>query len=50
MGRKSTVEKLPKELVDACNDLIRNGRTIDDILTALQELGQRYRDLPWGAT
>ena len=39
MGRKSTVEKLPNEWVDACNDLIRNGRTIDDILTALQELG-----------
>lgn len=39
MGRKSTVEKLPKALVDACNELIRNGKTIDDILTALKDLG-----------
>lgn len=39
MGRKSTVGALPKELVEACNGLIRDGRTIDDILTALRELG-----------
>ena len=39
MARKSTVAALPKELVDACNGLIRDGRTIDDILAALQGLG-----------
>ena len=39
MGRKSTVAALPKELVEACNGLIRDGHTIDQILTALQVLG-----------
>jgi predicted transcriptional regulator len=39
MGRRSTVAALPKELVDACNGLIREGHTIDDILAALQGLG-----------
>ena len=39
MGRKSTVAALPKELVEACNALIREGRTIDEILAALRELG-----------
>ena len=39
MGRKSTVAALPKELVQACNGLIRDGHTIDDILAALQGLG-----------
>lgn len=39
MARKSTVAALPKALVDACNGLIRDGRTIDDILAALQGLG-----------
>lgn len=39
MGRKSTVAELPEQLVDACNKLIRAGRTIDDILAALTELG-----------
>lgn len=39
MARKSTVAKLPKELIDACNGLIRDGHTIDDILTVLKSLG-----------
>ena len=39
MGRKSTVAALPKELVEACNGLIRDGHTIDDILAALRALG-----------
>ncbi|GKS96997.1 phage protein Gp27 family protein [Acidovorax sp. SUPP2825] len=39
MGRPSTVGKLPKALVEACNGLIRDGRTIDEILAALQQLG-----------
>lgn len=39
MARKSTVAQLPKELIDACNGLIRDGRTIDEILAALQTLG-----------
>ena len=39
MGRKSTVAALPKELVEACNGLIRDGCTIDQILQALQTLG-----------
>jgi len=39
MGRKSTVAALPRELVEACNRLIRDGRTIDEILAALGELG-----------
>ena len=39
MARKSTVAALPKELVEACHGLIREGRIIDDILAALQALG-----------
>ena len=39
MARKSTVAALPKELVEACNGLIRDGCTIDQILQALQGLG-----------
>jgi hypothetical protein len=39
MGRKSTVAALPRALTDACNGLIREGRTIDEILAALRELG-----------
>ena len=39
MGRKSTVAALPKELVEACNGLIRDGCTIDQILQALHTLG-----------
>ena len=39
MGRKSTVAALPAELVQACNGLIRAGRSIDDILAALKDLG-----------
>ena len=39
MARKSTVAQLPKELVEACNGLIRDGHTIDDILAALRALG-----------
>lgn len=39
MARKSTVARLPKELVEACNGLIREGHTIDEILHALQGLG-----------
>ena len=39
MGRRSTVAALPAELVQACNGLIREGRTIAEILQALQALG-----------
>lgn len=39
MGRRSTVATLPRELVEACNGLIREGHTIDAILAALQGLG-----------
>ena len=39
MGRRSTVAALPAELVQACNGLIREGRTIAEILQALQSLG-----------
>ena len=39
MARKSTVAQLPAELVEACNGLIRDGRTIDEILAALHALG-----------
>lgn len=39
MARKSTVAALPEELVQACNGLIREGRTIDEILAALHALG-----------
>lgn len=39
MARKSTVARLPQELVDACNGLIRDGHTIDEILVALRGLG-----------
>jgi len=39
MARKSTVAALPKELVDVCNGLIRDGHTIEDILDALRALG-----------
>ena len=39
MARKSTVAQLPPQLVEACNGLIRDGRTIDDILGALRTLG-----------
>lgn len=38
-GRRSTVASLPRELVDACNQLVRDGHTIDDILAALNGLG-----------
>lgn len=39
MGRKSTVAVLPQQVVAEINRLIRDGRTIDEILQALQPLG-----------
>lgn len=39
MGRKSTVAQLPREITEACNALIRDGHTIDQIVAALQSLG-----------
>lgn len=39
MGRRSTVAKLDKQLVEACNTLIRDGYTIDQILAQLKSLG-----------
>jgi hypothetical protein len=39
MGRKSTVAALPAPIVEACHALIRDGKTIDDIVGALAELG-----------
>ena len=39
MGRKSTVAVLDEAIVGEVNRLIRMGRTIDDILAALEPLG-----------
>lgn len=39
MARKSTVARLPGPLIERCNQLIRDGHTIDAILAALQDLG-----------
>lgn len=39
MGRRSTVAAMPRELVEACNGLIRDGHTIEEILAALQGMG-----------
>jgi len=39
MGRKSTVAYLDAAIVDEVNHLIRGGKTIDDIVNALRELG-----------
>jgi len=39
MGRKSTVAFLDAGIVDEVNRLVRGGKTIDDILNALRELG-----------
>ena len=39
MARRSKVEQLPQPITDAVNGLIREGRTIDDILTHLRTMG-----------
>lgn len=39
MSRRSSVERLPKALRDLVGDLRRDGRTIDEILAKLRELG-----------
>lgn len=39
MGRRSTFERLPKELLDEVNRLIRDGRTIVEIRDHLATLG-----------
>lgn len=39
MGRKSTVAFLDAAIVDEVNHLIRGGKTIDDIVAVLRELG-----------
>ncbi|MFM9881234.1 MAG: phage protein Gp27 family protein [Burkholderiaceae bacterium] len=39
MGRKSTVAVLDESIVGEVNRLIRHGRTIDEILAALEPLG-----------
>ncbi|TAN12948.1 MAG: DUF3486 family protein [Burkholderiaceae bacterium] len=39
MGRRSTVAALPKELLERCHALIREGYTIEEILGALQGMG-----------
>jgi len=38
MGRRSSIEQLPKELADLCHRLIRDGRTIHEITDALNGL------------
>lgn len=38
MGRRSTIEQLPRELADLCHRLIREGRTIHEITDALNQL------------
>jgi len=38
MGRRSSIEQLPRELADLCHRLIREGRTIHEITDALNEL------------
>lgn len=37
--RASSITRLPPEVREACDELIRNGRTLDEILAALRELG-----------
>lgn len=39
MARRSTITRLPKPLLERCNQLIRKGHTIDEILAALNDLG-----------
>lgn len=39
MGRRSSIEQLPRELQDVCHRLIREGRTIAEIREKLNELG-----------
>lgn len=39
MGRKSTVAFLDAAIVDEVNKLVRGGKTIDDIVNVLRELG-----------
>ena len=39
MARRSKVEQLPQPITDAVNGLIREGRTIDDILAHLRTMG-----------
>lgn len=39
MARRSTLASLPAPIVQACNDLIRDGHTIDAIVAALHKLG-----------
>ena len=39
MARRSTLASLPAPIVQACNDLIRDGHTIDAIVAALHGLG-----------
>ena len=39
MARRSKVEQLPQPITDAVNGLIREGRTIDDILAHLRTIG-----------
>lgn len=38
MGRRSSIEQLPKELAELCHRLIREGRTIHEITDALNGL------------
>ncbi|HEY4145179.1 DUF3486 family protein [Pinirhizobacter sp.] len=38
MGRRSTIDQLPRELADLCHRLIREGRTIYEITDALNQL------------
>lgn len=38
MGRKSTIERLPKEIRERIGELRRQGRTLDEILAKLREL------------
>lgn len=38
MGRRSSIEQLPRELADLCHRLIREGRTIYEITDALNGL------------
>ncbi|MBN9477399.1 MAG: hypothetical protein ABS43_03715 [Bordetella sp. SCN 67-23] len=39
MARRSSIERLDPAIRDACNELIRSGHTIDEIVQTLRDLG-----------
>lgn len=45
MARRSNIERLPREIQEAIAELRRNGRTIDEILARLHEIGVSDKDV-----